>query len=61
MTTATEQKELPWHLQGNWVPVQDELTVSDLEVEGEIPRELNGDYVRNAKHSKRDEEPRCLI
>ena len=52
MTAATAQKELPWHLRGNWVPVQDELTVSDLEVEGEIPRELNGNYIRNGMNPR---------
>lgn len=52
MTTAMKQQELPWHLQGNWAPVQDELTVSRLEVEGEIPRELNGIYIRNGMNPR---------
>jgi len=52
MSTAAREKELPWHLQGNWYPVQDELTVSGLEVEGEIPRELNGIYVRNGMNPR---------
>ncbi len=52
MSTAAQEKELPWHLQGNWYPVQDELTVSGLEVEGEIPRELNGIYVRNGMNPR---------
>lgn len=37
---------LPWHLQGNWAPVLDELDTGPLAVRGEIPRELFGDYVR---------------
>ena len=37
MTAEGKNQELPWHLKGNWAPVQDELEVSGLEVEGEIP------------------------
>ena len=40
-------QEKPFHLQGNFAPVSGELTVSDLEVEGAIPPELTGLYVRN--------------
>ncbi len=39
--------EKPFHLQGNFAPVQDELTDTKLEVEGAIPPELTGLYVRN--------------
>ena len=35
------------YLAGNYGPVAEELTVTDLEVVGEIPRELNGRYLRN--------------
>jgi carotenoid cleavage dioxygenase len=42
--TATE---LPWHLRDNRAPVTDELTVTDLEVTGTLPPELNGRYIRN--------------
>jgi carotenoid cleavage dioxygenase len=35
------------HLQGGHAPVWDELTVEDLPVRGEIPRELAGVYMRN--------------
>jgi carotenoid cleavage dioxygenase len=44
--------ELPFHLQGNFAPVQDELTVTDLEVVGAIPPELDGLYVRNGANPK---------
>jgi carotenoid cleavage dioxygenase len=37
----------PFHLQGNFAPVTEELDVSDLEVEGSIPPELRGLYLRN--------------
>ena len=39
--------DVPWHLSGSRQPVFEEATLTDLEVEGEIPRELNGRYFRN--------------
>jgi carotenoid cleavage dioxygenase len=42
MTTVENQ-----YLAGNFAPVKDELTVSDLPVEGAIPKELNGRLLRN--------------
>ena len=41
---ATEEK--PFHLQGNFAPVKDEVTATDLPVEGALPPELTGLYVR---------------
>jgi len=35
------------YLEGNFAPVAEEVTLTDLEVEGELPRELDGRYVRN--------------
>lgn len=52
METATKQQDLPWHLRGNWAPVHDELTATDLKVEGSLPRELNGLYVRNGMNPR---------
>ena len=43
---AAQTAPLPWHLRGNWAPVQDELTVADLRVDGAVPPELEGLYVR---------------
>ena len=43
--TAIESKT-PWHLRGNWAPVQDELLEDQLVVEGTIPSELEGVYIR---------------
>jgi carotenoid cleavage dioxygenase-like enzyme len=37
---------LPWHLRNNWAPVLDERTDTDLRVEGVIPSELEGVYIR---------------
>ena len=44
---STTEKKLHWHLQGNWAPVKDELTEHDIEVKGEIPKDLSGLFVRN--------------
>ena len=42
--------ETPFHLQGNFAPVKPELTETNLEVEGSIPPELSGLYVRNGSN-----------
>ena len=42
MTTVENQ-----YLVGNFAPVKDEVTVTDLPVEGAIPPEINGRYLRN--------------
>lgn len=39
--------EKPWHLIGNWAPVNEEITIDNLEVVGEIPKDLDGMYIRN--------------
>ena len=41
-----------WHLQGNWAPVKQEKNFNDLEVIGEIPKQLNGQYIRNGMNPK---------
>ncbi len=44
--TATES-EIPSHLRGNGAPVTEELTLTELDVTGAIPPELDGRYLRN--------------
>ncbi len=39
--------ELPFHLRGNYAPVTDEVTATDLVVTGAIPTDLDGRYLRN--------------
>lgn len=39
--------DAPWHLVGSRKPVFEEVTLTELEVKGEIPRDLNGRYFRN--------------
>jgi carotenoid cleavage dioxygenase-like enzyme len=45
MTTIDDAT--PTHLLGNGRPVTEELTLTDLKVNGSIPQELDGRYVRN--------------
>ena len=45
--STTEEHPLPLHLRGNWAPVYDERTLTDLKVIGSIPAELDGRYLRN--------------
>jgi carotenoid cleavage dioxygenase len=44
---------LPFHLRGAFAPVLEERTDSELEVRGELPRELSGTYVRNGPNPRR--------
>ena len=36
---SSTEKKLHWHLQGNWAPIEKELTESELQVKGEIPKD----------------------
>ncbi|MFC1409434.1 carotenoid oxygenase family protein [Streptacidiphilus sp. N1-12] len=40
------------HLLGNYAPVTDEMTVSELQITGAIPPELSGWYLRNGPNPK---------
>ncbi|MGL4565099.1 MAG: carotenoid oxygenase family protein, partial [Halioglobus sp.] len=44
---ADEEPSVKFWQQGNFRPVKEEVTATDLKVEGSIPPELNGLYVRN--------------
>ena len=44
--TAIDEN-IPMHLRGNGRPVTEELTITDLDVVGALPAELDGRYVRN--------------
>ncbi len=50
--TADQQDTLPFHLRGNYAPVPDELTEFDLPVDGAIPPELDGWYLRNGANPR---------
>ncbi len=40
------------YLEGLWTPVHDEVVADDLEVIGEVPKDLNGVYLRNGPNPK---------
>jgi carotenoid cleavage dioxygenase len=44
-------------LSGNFAPVAEEVTAFDLPVEGELPAELNGRYLRNGPNPFDDPDP----
>ncbi len=56
-TTSSEAVEIPFHLRGNFAPVREELTVTDLPVTGAIPPELSGLYARNGANPKSGSSP----
>jgi carotenoid cleavage dioxygenase len=49
---AAAEVEVPFHLRGNYAPVEHEVTAFDLPVKGAIPRELTGLYLRNGPNPK---------
>lgn len=53
MTTVEEAADpAPWHLAGNYAPVTEEVDAFDLEVEGSLPPELSGVFVRNGSNPR---------
>ncbi len=44
--------QVPFHLRGNYAPIDDELTLIDLPVVGAIPPALSGVYMRNGPNPK---------
>ena len=57
MSTDTAPVKTPWHLRGNWAPVLDEITGTRLRVEGTIPPQLNGRYVRTGPNPSTGSSP----
>ncbi len=49
---AAQDDPRPFHMRGNYAPVPDELTEYDLPVQGAIPTELNGWYLRNGSNPR---------
>lgn len=52
MSVQETSDKLPFHLKGNYAPVDEEVTGVDLAVIGTIPEELNGRYLRNGPNPK---------
>ena len=48
------KSSVPFFRVGNYAPVFDELTTFDLPVEGAIPPDLNGWYLRNGPNPRHD-------
>lgn len=47
-----EQSQTPWFLRGNWSPMQAEREETNLHVQGSIPAELSGVYLRTGPNPK---------
>ncbi|MFZ1161563.1 carotenoid oxygenase family protein [Mycobacterium sp.] len=59
-TTVAAETVFPVFRTGNYAPVHDELTEFDLPVEGHIPTELNGWYLRNGPNPRAGEGHWCV-
>jgi carotenoid cleavage dioxygenase len=57
VSNATIETAAPWHLRGNWAPVLDEITEHELRVDGAIPPELTGTYIRTGPNPKSGTSP----
>lgn len=49
--------ETMWHMQGNWAPMLDETHASNLQVRGEIPKGLNGTFIRTGPNPGNEPPP----
>jgi len=47
-----DSEKTPWFLKGNYAPVFNEITDTNLRVTGSIPKSLSGLYVRNGSNPK---------
>lgn len=52
---------LPFHLSGNYAPVDDEIDAEDLEVIGTLPAALRGSYVRNGPNPRHGPTPHWFL
>ena len=50
--TSTDQTRLPFHMRQNYAPVMTEIDAFDLPIEGALPIDLNGRYMRNGANPK---------
>jgi carotenoid cleavage dioxygenase len=57
----SETEQVPFHLQGNFAPVLEEITVADVPVTGALPPALRGRYVRNGPNPKSGESPHWFV
>jgi len=50
-----------WHLRGNWTPLHEEETHTELVIEGSIPPELSGVYMRTGPNPAGDASPHWFL
>ncbi len=55
--TSETGADAPWHLRGNFAPVDREIDASDLHVIGQVPDELRGTYVRQSFNPRTGASP----
>ncbi len=60
-TTKPAQESLPFHLRGNYAPVLTEVTALDLPIEGAVPPELRGRYMRNGPNPRTGQSPHWFV
>ena len=60
-TTVPFDPDVPWWLQGGFAPVTDEVESHHLEVEGALPPELTGLYVRNGSNPRTGVSPHWFL
>jgi carotenoid cleavage dioxygenase len=60
-TTAPLDPDVPWWLQGGFAPVADEVDGEDLPVDGALPPELTGLYVRNGSNPRTGTSPHWFL
>ncbi|MEQ1786571.1 MAG: carotenoid oxygenase family protein [Acidimicrobiales bacterium] len=60
-TTEPFDPSVPWWLQGGFAPVTDEVESTTLEVEGALPPELSGLYVRNGSNPRTGASPHWFL
>jgi carotenoid cleavage dioxygenase-like enzyme len=53
--------DTPWWLQGGFAPVVEEVEAVDLEVDGALPPELSGLYVRNGSNPRTGVSPHWFL
>ena len=57
----TADQSVPWWLQNNFAPVEDETEFFDLSIRGAIPPEINGTYVRNGSNPRTKSSPHWFL
>jgi 8'-apo-carotenoid 13,14-cleaving dioxygenase len=55
--TETTSTDISLYLSGNYAPITEEVTAVDLPVDGQLPAELNGRYLRNGPNPAGDVDP----